>query len=56
LRLRTGLLRKRNPPLHRPPLITIPHPPIKHLCMTGTIAGIDIDLTILTTLQRSNSG
>jgi len=24
--------------------------------MTGTIAGIDIDLTILTTLQRSNSG
>jgi len=24
--------------------------------MTGTIAGIDIGLTILTTLQRSNSG
>jgi hypothetical protein len=34
------------------------HPPIRHLCMTGTIAGIDIDidLTILTILQRSNSG
>jgi hypothetical protein len=32
------------------------HPPIRHLCMTGTIAGIDIDPTILATLQRRNSG
>jgi hypothetical protein len=32
------------------------HPPIRHLSTTGTIAGIDTDLTILTTLQLSNSG
>ena len=32
--LHRGRLRKRNPPLHRSPTITIPHPPIRHLCMT----------------------
>ena len=53
--LHRGLLRKRNPPLHRPPAITILHHPIRHHCMTGITADTGAFIAVITIMLSSNS-